>query len=113
MRLCCDRTGFPLLEWAETGLAMSLLPVTKVQFECFLAEPNEFGDKWYEEVLAVSPRVPWRQFDTGNRERLFLTGIQPNEALAFARWLGEDFDLPTEAEWRDMAHWLINSDLEA
>ena len=37
---------------------------------------------------------------TPEREQLFLTGILPDEALAFARWLGPGFDLPTVDEWR-------------
>jgi ATP-dependent Clp protease ATP-binding subunit ClpA len=36
------------------------------------------------------------------RERLFVTGVFPEEALAFARWMGEGFDLPTSQEWRSI-----------
>jgi formylglycine-generating enzyme required for sulfatase activity len=100
MRLSCDRTGFPLLAVPDIGVEVQLLPVTKVQLERFLAVPNSFGDSWYEEVLACNPRVSYRQFSADTRERLFVTGVFPEEALAFARWLGEGFDLPTSQEWR-------------
>ena len=100
MRFSCDRTGFPLITVPEAMVAMHLLPVTKVQFERFLAEPNTYGDAWYEEVLTLNPRISYRQCTAENRERLFLTGIVPEEALAFARWMGDGFDLPTVAEWR-------------
>ncbi len=29
-----------------------------------------------------------------------MTGVQPEEALAFAEWLGGGYDLPTVEEWR-------------
>jgi hypothetical protein len=80
-----------------------LLPVAKVQFERFLAEEHVYDDLWYEQVLAVNPRMSWRQFRNEEREQLFLTGVSAEEALAFARWLGDDhdrFDLPTVDEWR-------------
>jgi hypothetical protein len=94
-----DKTGFPLLRIPQPQVDVQLLPVTKVQFERFLAEPNQFGDVWYEEVLSLNPRVSYRRFTAEHRERLFLTGILPEEALAFARWLGSGFDLPTVEEW--------------
>lgn len=102
MQWSCDRTGFPLVAIPGLGMEVHLLPVTKVQFERFLAEPDAFGDTWYEEALALNPRVPSRQFTAKNRERLFLTGILPEEALAFAKWLGAGFDLPTVTEWREI-----------
>ena len=99
MRLCCDRTGFPLLRLDALGLEVGLLPCAKVQFEAFLAEPDErFGDAWYEAVLAVNPRDGWR-LPPAAEERLFLTGVLPDEALAFLRWLGPGFDLPSVQEW--------------
>jgi Sulfatase-modifying factor enzyme 1 len=100
MRLSSDRTGYPLIECPALGLEVALLPVTKVQFERFLAEPAAYGDAWYERRLVENPRVSWRQFDPAVRERLWLTGVDPEEALAFARWLDEGFDLPTAEEWR-------------
>ena len=85
MQFSCDRTGFPLIAVPSVGVEVQLLPVTKIQFECFLAEPNDFGDAWYEEVLTFNPRISYRQFMADTRERLFITGILPEEALAFAR----------------------------
>ena len=100
MWLSCDPTGFPLLSLPALRLDVSLWPCTKAQFERFLSEPESgFGDGWYEEVLAVNPRVSWREAPSPP-ERLFLTGIYPEEALSFARWMGAGFDLPTVSEWR-------------
>ncbi|MBM4353533.1 MAG: hypothetical protein FJ109_07005 [Deltaproteobacteria bacterium] len=108
-----DRTGFPLVEIAGLGVQISLLPVMKVQFEQFLGEPQRvkgdagdglpadtYGNEWYERLLALNPRASWRDFRYEDRERLILTGIRPEEALGFARWLGPSFDLPRIEEWR-------------
>ena len=100
MLFSCDRTGFPLIAVPEVAAHVQLLPVTKAQFECFIVEPNPFGDAWYEEVLQLNPRVTYRRYGADERARLFLTGILPEEALLFARWVGEGFDLPTVDEWR-------------
>jgi hypothetical protein len=101
MQLLPDRTGFPLLHLPDAGVQVALLPCTKAQLEQFLAEPHEpFGDPWYEEVLTVNPRTSWRCSPEQHPERLFLTGALPDEVLAFARWLGPDFDLPTAQQWQ-------------
>lgn len=112
MRFLCDPTGFPLLALPEIGASVQLLPVTKVQFERFIAEPNEFGDGWYETTLGLNPRVSYRDFTAGNREGLFLTGTLPSEALAFAAWMGKGFDLPTIQEWRAVYKALADKPIE-
>ena len=94
MRWRYYRAGSPLLQLDDLGLDVWLLPCAKWQFELFLGEGIEgFGNSWYEHVLAVNPRASWRGFDGSHPERLFLTGILPPEARAFARWLGAAFDI--------------------
>lgn len=100
MRVSTDRTGFPLMALPEAGLEVALLPVAKVQFERFLATNEGMGDAWYEAVLALHPRMSWRCFSDDDRERLFVGGVLPEEALRFARWMGQGFDIPTVEEWR-------------
>ena len=51
MDCCFDRTGFPYLELQDPALAVSLLPLTKLQFEYYLADLTPQGDNWYEELL--------------------------------------------------------------
>lgn len=99
MKIVADRTGFPMVEVGPSG-CMHLWPVTKVQFENFLCEPGRFGDSWYESVCKFNPRVSFRKFNKTNYEGILLSGIAATEALEYARWLGEDFDLPTVKEWR-------------
>lgn len=100
MLFACDRTQFPLVRLTNPQIEVHLLPLTKVQFEQFLAETARFGDGWYEQLLSLNSRVSWRCFSDLQRERLFLTGILPEELSEFARWLGAGFDLPTVDEWR-------------
>lgn len=100
MRSFSDRLGFPMIEIPELALEVHLLPATKIQFEAFLAGPEGFGDSWYEAVLALNPRSTWRRFDAANRERHFVSGLLPEDALSFAHWMGKGFDVPTVAEWR-------------
>ena len=98
----CDRTGCPILPVPSLGIDMQLLPVTKVQFEMFMADRNEFNDSWYEQVLAINPRASHWGATNENREQLFLTGILPAEADAFAKWLGQGWRLPTMDLWRQI-----------
>ncbi|MBN1891079.1 MAG: SUMF1/EgtB/PvdO family nonheme iron enzyme [Thermoflexales bacterium] len=85
-----DKTGFPLLFIPDLAIEVHLLPVSKAQFERFIAE--QLGGQWAGTSEAAA--------STGEREDLFMTGVLPEEALAFARWLGEGFDLPSLDEWR-------------
>jgi formylglycine-generating enzyme required for sulfatase activity len=82
--------------------AFHLWPVTKVQFKQYMADNDRYGDEWYESVCSVNEAVSPEAFIEDNYERLFMTGVFPGEALDFARWLGEGFDLPTAAEWKKL-----------
>ena len=61
-----------------------MLPVTKWQFEQFVTESGEIKKNQYQEMLALNPAVSLDQFKLDERERLFITGVWPEEALAFA-----------------------------
>lgn len=103
-----DKTGFPLFSLYPDGLQIHLFPVTKLQFEMFLAEHNKYGDNWYKEILALNKRVSYKKFTEKDIEGLFITGVLPEEAEEFAQWLGEGFRLPTLAEWRGVYKNLEN-----
>jgi len=109
MQLQSDALGFPMVRIPEINLSVSLLPVTKTQFERFIAQPNSYSDSWYNEVLRISPRRSWRRIEEKTREGLFMTGILPSEALDFASWLGEGFDLPDVWEWRQMHKSMVQT----
>jgi hypothetical protein len=96
MLLSLDKTNFPLLAVEAAGIEINLLPITKMQFAQFAADSGAVSQPQFLKTgEALSD-----QFELDERERLFVTGILPEEALAFARWLGEGFDLPTVKEWR-------------
>jgi len=100
-----DKTGFPLI--LLNNFSMHLAPVTRVQFERFIRETDLFT-----ELLQLNPPVSCDDLNTHNYERLFVTGINPEEALAFAEWLGGDFDLPTLDEWRQAYRHLQGTFIE-
>jgi len=110
MKIYADKTGFPLVGTREFGL-FHLWPITKIQFERFISETNNFGDKWYDSILKLNPRISWKFFDRNNYEGLFITGITHQEALSFAYWLGEGFDLPSLDEWRNFSQMLSTEGL--
>lgn len=100
MLITSDRTNFPIAIVEEAAVEVQLLPVTKVQFEDFVTAPTLVNEERYQEMLALNPAVSPEAFTKDNREQLFVSGILPEEAIAFAHWLGEGFDLPTVKEWR-------------
>ncbi|MBE7472989.1 MAG: hypothetical protein DPW09_12735 [Anaerolineae bacterium] len=100
MLLTFDRTNFPLIAVEEVGLEVHLLPVTKLQFEQFVAASGPLEEARYQKLLALNPAVSPAELLTAEPERLFVTGILPKEAQAFAAWLGEGLGLPTVKEWR-------------
>jgi len=100
MLVTTDRTNFPIVIVEEAAVEVQLLPVTKLQFEDFVTAPTLVNQERYDEMLALNPAVSPEAFSNDNRERLFVSGILPEEAIAFARWLGHGFDLPTVQEWR-------------
>lgn len=100
MLLTFDRTNFPLIAVEEVGVEIHLLPVTKGQFEQFVAESGPLEQARYQKLLAVNPAISPDELTADEREQLFVTGILPAEAQTFARWLGQGFDLPTVQEWR-------------
>jgi len=102
MSSSCDRTGFPFLTLRSCSVAVQMLPVTKVQWERYLAASHSFGDAWYEQLLRVNPRCSYTQFQPPDICRLFATGILAEEALAFASWLGPGWTLPSVELWRRM-----------
>lgn len=107
MQLCYeyDKTGFPLI--LLDNFSIHLMPVTRVQFEIFINETDSFPELWQ-----LNPPISYGELDANNYERLFVTGATPEEALAFAKWLGDDFDLPTLDEWRKVYGQLQSTFIE-
>ncbi len=102
MLITSDRTGFPLIVVEEAAVEVHLMPVTKLQFIDFVTAPTLVNQSRYEEMLTLNPATTPEEFTADNREQLFVTGMLPEEAIAFARWLGEGYDIPSVREWRDI-----------
>ena len=101
-----DRDGFPLVRHLEWSFSISLLPVSKYQFERFMVESGGsalgFTESWYRSYLFSNPRSSWRNW-AGKPWELFLTGFKPEMTNAFLRYLGKGYRLPTLQE-RLMLH---------
>ena len=102
MLISSDKTNHPLLVMEGMGLEVQLLPVTKTQFRQFVRETADVSETDYQALLALNPPVSVEDVMPENREHLFIRGILPQEALAFAQWLGQGFALPTVTEWRQI-----------
>ena len=102
MRVVVDnKSHFPLLEIKDIG-SLTLWPITKIQFEMFISQVNQYGDTWYDEILSCNPRISYQNFSKKNYERLFITGLNIEEVLSFSKWFGEDFRIPSVEEWREI-----------
>jgi hypothetical protein len=113
MEIMLDRTYYPML-WIENIKAyMHLLPITKVQFERYLADPNFVNNaSFYNDMLLENPRISPQQITQENYWQVIITGVPPTEALRFATWLGTEFDLPTAEEWARASIYLQAVSLE-
>ncbi|MBV8855788.1 MAG: SUMF1/EgtB/PvdO family nonheme iron enzyme [Acidobacteria bacterium] len=102
-----DASGYPLVFVEPLDAYVHLFPVTKPQFERFIASGRYLGfdDAWYQEILTLNPRASYRSPHVHPRERLFMTGVTAEEALAFGRWVGRDYGLLTAEEWRTCYEW--------
>lgn len=105
-----DNSGYPLIFVEPLRAFVHLFPITKPQFEKFMADDREQGldDEWYSEILSLNPRSSYRSQDIRVRERLFMTGITPEEAMSFGRWLGRDYRLLSAEEWCACYEWFAN-----
>lgn len=97
-----DRTGFPLIQRQNWSFAIALFPVSKYQFERFLAVAKPIGnlytDPWYREILRRNPRRSWRNLKEHPWEH-FLTGLDESALKPFLSFLGPDYRLPRREEW--------------
>lgn len=101
LKVDTDRCGFPIVWIDSIDAYLHWLPVSKVQFEYYLcaATDGRLDDKWYEGILELNPRITPAAVRRRNYWQSFLTGILPDEAQRFARWCGEDYELPSLSDW--------------
>lgn len=108
-----DRTGYPMIFIPRLDTHIHLFPLTKPQFECFLADarlPNH-GDSYYETLLKLNPRLSPMAESFQAYERLFITGLLPEDIRAYVRWHGRGVRLLTIEEWRIAYRWLESQEI--
>lgn len=103
-----DASGYPLVHIDPLGIWMHLFPVTKAQFERFIAAAprSGFDDEWYSALLELNLRASFRSRDLAHYERLFITGVTFEEAISFGLWVGPDYSLLDVEQWRACFRWL-------
>lgn len=96
-----DRLGFPMIWIREVDAYVHWLPMTRVQFEVFLAHGgvDEFDVSWYGDLCARERRISVREIGPENYWKSLLGGVLPEEAKALARWLGPRYRVPSFEEW--------------
>lgn len=112
-RWVLDGMGYPMIFVPPLNAFVHLFPVAKPQFEAFLvAAPSPLRrDRWYGELLSLNPRLsPW-SMSLVSYEQLFITGLLPQDAGAFAGHLGPDFHIPDVESWRAAYRWLAGQEL--
>lgn len=106
IRITFDKKGFPMARVRKVG-AFHFWPVTKYQYRQFLDETGQNNDAGYnagykagyKEMLELNPEIHLEKCNADNYEGLFITGVKPEEAQAYAQWMGEEYDIPTLEEW--------------
>ena len=75
---------------------MHVLPVTRWQFEKFILESNSGieKDSQYKKMLAISPRVSHLHISHKNYEGAFISCVRLKDALGFANWMGDEYEIP-------------------
>jgi len=103
-RLELDPLGFPMIWVPELRAHVHWLPLTRIQYELFLARggAEELDCGWYTELCQRQRRVSAREVTADNFWRCLLTGVLPQEAQAVAEWLGPGFRLPKSSEWLEL-----------
>ena len=109
-----DRAGYPMVYVEPLKAYAHLFPVAKPLFEHFMAEARlrEYNDAWYADVLALNPRLS-TAVSFADYEQLFISGLLPDDVLAFARWHEQGTRLLSVEQWRAMFRWMENQDVSA
>lgn len=110
-QIILDKANFPLI-WIEPIQAyIHLLPITKLQFENYIADYRYVQNAgFYLDAIKLNPRIPPYGFSVDNYWRLFVTGLTITEIRGFIGWEGSDFGLPSSEEWIKTNQYLCNID---
>jgi hypothetical protein len=103
-----DRCGYPLIRVEPINAFVHLFPITKPQFEQFLAGAPTLnrGDEWYHDFLQTNPRLSPVSAAWMDYEKWFATGLFANEAQEYIHWSGASYRAPTMREWQHAFAWM-------
>jgi hypothetical protein len=103
------KTFFPMIEFHDLPYQVAWLPMTKIQVEYMLSETtnSRFDRTWYRNVLRnltdqTIERPSAAQVSPANFCEAFLSRVVLPEARLISQWWGVNFDIPTEAEWKQI-----------
>ncbi|MBC8254988.1 MAG: hypothetical protein H8E35_13325 [Ardenticatenia bacterium] len=110
-----DRAGYPMVRVEPINAFVHLFPLAKPQFEQFLADARlpGHGDAWYADLLSLNPRLSPMSDSLTDYERLFVTGLLPEDAQAYVNWHGGGLRPFTIREWRRAFRWMYQQDVSA
>jgi hypothetical protein len=102
-----DRYGFPTIHIEPVGVFVHFLPMTRSQFEFYLADhPSPAMDmQWYDLRLRDHPRIEAAAVDERNYACLFTTGVLPFEAQQVADLFGPNQPEGGAATLLDLETW--------
>ncbi len=113
MNVALDHLGFPLIYVEEVGAWLTLLPVTKIQYEYYLCDrqaDRRLTNKWYGERLSENPRTTAHKLTASNFYNAFMTSVTAEEANWYISWMFDRLTsksssivgcrLPTDDEWK-------------
>ena len=102
-----DRLGWPTLG-DKQRTTWQLWPVTWWHFELFVADGG-LANSDYEAILSRSD-VKRPAIGRVTAKTAQLRGVSSEQALEFAKWLGEGWRLPTDDEWCQFLHSVLDVD---
>ena len=103
-----DATGYPLIWIEPLRCFMHLFPVSRPQYERYMAANLHLGydDRYYQEILQLRSRASCFSRESAPFGQLLMTGVTIEEALSFGKWLGQDFTRFSAVDWQICYDWL-------
>lgn len=103
-----DATGYPLIRIDPLRCFMHLFPVSRPQYERYMAANRRLGydDRYYQEILQLRSRASCFSREPAPFGQLLMTGVTTEEAMSFGKWLGQDYTLFSAVDWEICYNWL-------
>ena len=113
MTVVTDHLGFALVFVEAIDAWLTMLPITKVQYEYYLCDrraDRRLNNQWYTDRLQQNPRTSANKLASNNYFNAFMTSVTTEEADWYIQWMFEcmcqeantvvECRLPTDDEWK-------------